>query len=367
MCYTSGTTGQPKGVLYSHRAIAIHSLASTQSGTLGISRAGHRAAGRADVPRQRVGLPVHVHARRREAGLPRPAPRPAEPARRVRRRSSVTVTGGRADDLARDPAAARREARAAGTSRGCAAMIVGGSAAPQVDDRGLREAPRPARHPRLGHDRDGAARHRLRALVDRERALAEDEQFAYRAKQGLPAPFVEIRARGAEGLVPWDGADDGRARGARRLDRVVVLRRDESQADRWTDDGWFKTGDIVTIEPTRLHRDPGPLEGPGQVRRRVDLDRRAGERADGPSGRGRGGGDRRPRREVGRASARGRRAPRGRRRRRPRSCASSSRRSFAKWWLPDGFEFVPEIPKTAVGKFRKTALRDQFAKQQTPA
>jgi fatty-acyl-CoA synthase len=34
---------------------------------------------------------------------------------------------------------------------------------------------------------------------------------------------------------------------------------------------------------------------------------------------------------------------------------------FAKWWLPDRFEFVEEIPKTSVGKFRKTALREQFA------
>ena len=33
---------------------------------------------------------------------------------------------------------------------------------------------------------------------------------------------------------------------------------------------------------------------------------------------------------------------------------------FAKWWLPDGFEFVDEIPKTGVGKFRKTALREMF-------
>jgi fatty-acyl-CoA synthase len=40
---------------------------------------------------------------------------------------------------------------------------------------------------------------------------------------------------------------------------------------------------------------------------------------------------------------------------------------FAKWWLPDAFEFVAEIPKTAVGKFRKTALREQFAQQQAPA
>jgi fatty-acyl-CoA synthase len=40
---------------------------------------------------------------------------------------------------------------------------------------------------------------------------------------------------------------------------------------------------------------------------------------------------------------------------------------FAKWWLPDRFEFVSEIPKTGVGKFRKTALREQFAKTPVPA
>ena len=38
---------------------------------------------------------------------------------------------------------------------------------------------------------------------------------------------------------------------------------------------------------------------------------------------------------------------------------------FAKWWLPERFEFVDEIPKTAVGKFRKTALREQFAGSST--
>ena len=80
MCYTSGTTGQPKGAVYSHRAIAVHSLASTMSGDALGQRGGHRAPGRPDVPRERVGLPVHVHARRREAGLPRPVPRRREPA-----------------------------------------------------------------------------------------------------------------------------------------------------------------------------------------------------------------------------------------------------------------------------------------------
>ena len=40
---------------------------------------------------------------------------------------------------------------------------------------------------------------------------------------------------------------------------------------------------------------------------------------------------------------------------------------FAKWWLPDRFEFVDEIPKTSVGKFKKTALREQFTQEQVPA
>jgi fatty-acyl-CoA synthase len=39
--------------------------------------------------------------------------------------------------------------------------------------------------------------------------------------------------------------------------------------------------------------------------------------------------------------------------------------NFAKWWLPDRFEFIDEIPKTSVGKFRKTELREMFA--QPPA
>ena len=40
---------------------------------------------------------------------------------------------------------------------------------------------------------------------------------------------------------------------------------------------------------------------------------------------------------------------------------------FAKWWLPDRFEFVDEIPKTSVGKFKKTALREQFAQDAVEA
>ena len=84
MCYTSGTTGRPKGVLYSHRAIAIHAL--TVIGCLGMHADDVVPPGRADVPRERVVLPVLLHDDRRQAGLPRPAPRSRQPARGLRSR-----------------------------------------------------------------------------------------------------------------------------------------------------------------------------------------------------------------------------------------------------------------------------------------
>ncbi len=67
--------------------------------------------------------------------------------------------------------------------------------------------------------------------------------------------------------------------------------------------------------------------------------------------------------EVGRASARGGRAEA----RAPSASADELRDflapNFAKWWLPERFEFVEEIPKTSVGKFKKMALREQFAQE----
>ena len=78
--------------------------------------AGRDPARRADVPCERLGLPVPGDDARREARLPGAVPRPGEPARRVRV-GERDVDGRRADDLARHPPAARRESRAAGTSR----------------------------------------------------------------------------------------------------------------------------------------------------------------------------------------------------------------------------------------------------------
>jgi fatty-acyl-CoA synthase len=66
--------------------------------------------------------------------------------------------------------------------------------------------------------------------------------------QGLAIPFVEIRASGADGFVPWDGKTMGELEVRGPSIASAYFESDEG-ADRWTDDGWFKTGDVVTIHP----------------------------------------------------------------------------------------------------------------------
>ncbi len=84
LCYTSGTTGNPKGVLYSPPLDRPARLRGRAARRAQPSRARRGAAGGADVPRQRLGHALRLRPGRRQAGLPGPAPRRQEPARAVR-------------------------------------------------------------------------------------------------------------------------------------------------------------------------------------------------------------------------------------------------------------------------------------------
>ena len=75
LCYTSGTTGNPKGVLYSHRSISLHSTATLMRDGTGLSQRRAGAGGGADVPRQRVGPALRRGAGRRRSDPARPLPR----------------------------------------------------------------------------------------------------------------------------------------------------------------------------------------------------------------------------------------------------------------------------------------------------
>jgi fatty-acyl-CoA synthase len=239
-------------------------------------------------------------------------------------------------------------------------MIVGGSAAPQS----MIEAFEKRHGLRILHAWGMTETCPLGSVSDptsRELALPEDEQYRYRAKQGIPAPYFEIRARGAEGLVPWDGESMGELE-VRGVWVSSAYYESAESSERWTEDGWFRTGDVVTIEPNGYieiqDRSKDLVKSGGEWISSVGLENALmGHPA------------------VAEAAVIAIPDPKWQERPlavvvlKPDANATAEELRehlaphFAKWWLPDRFEFVDEIPKTAVGKFRKTALREQFASE----
>ena len=114
ICYTSGTTGRPKGVLYSHRALVLHSMGAALPDAMNISARDVGAAGRADVPRERLGDPLHGDHDGRLARAARPNAR-----RRIRARPSGRGEGDvhrrRADRVDGDAEGDRRQSPTGGT------------------------------------------------------------------------------------------------------------------------------------------------------------------------------------------------------------------------------------------------------------
>ena len=356
MCYTSGTTGQPKGVLYSHRAIAVHSLASTQRGTLGLTESDSVLPVVPMFHANAWGFPFTCTLVGAKQVFPGPHLDP-ESLLDAFVQEEVTVTGGVPTIWMGILQTLDAKPGAWDLSR-LRSMIVGGSAAPHA----LIEAFEKRHGLHVTHAwgmTEMAPLGTISELSSREQALSESEQYGYRAKQGLPAPFVEIRARGPEGLVPWDGETMGELE-VRGVWIASAYFEAPEAADRWTDDGWFKTGDVVTIEPNGYieiqDRAKDLVKSGGEWISTVALENALmGHPA------------------VAEAAVIA--VPDEKWSERPlavvlvkegESATPDELRDhlaphFAKWWLPDRFEFVDEIPKTAVGKFRKTALRERFS------
>jgi fatty-acyl-CoA synthase len=244
-------------------------------------------------------------------------------------------------------------------------MIVGGSAAPRSMIEGFEQ-----RHGlKVIHAwgmTEMAPLGTVAELTGDLREADDETRFAYRAKQGIPAPFVEIRARGAEGMVPWDGQTMGELE-VRGVWIASAYYDDDSQADRWSDDGWFRTGDIVTIDERGFieiqDRSKDVIKSGGEWISSVLMENALMGHA-----------------AVAEAAVIAIPDPKWQERplavvvyKEGQSASPEELREhlagagFAKWQLPDRFEAVDEIPKTAVGKFRKTALRDQFAKEAVEA
>ena len=199
----------------------------------------------------------------------------------------------------------------------------------------------------------------LCALALPPRGTPPEEEIDWRAKTGRVVPGVEVRVVAEDGSVlPNDGESVGEfeVRGP----WITGSYYGRPVPERFHD-GWLRTGDIGTARPPGIHADQRPDQGRDQVGRRVDLVGRAGERGHGPPRRWS-----RPRSSPcptsGGASARWspwwwKRGPMSS----PDELVEFLTGRVSRWWLPERWAFVDEVPKTSVGKFDKKVLRSRYA------
>jgi len=363
MCYTSGTTGRPKGVVYSHRSTILHTFGVLSANPLGLA-----------LNSQDVIMPVvpmfHANAwgypyvaATCGASLVLPGPH-LDPESLLEDMVEGGVTWaagvptiwlGILQLLDADPARFDLS-RLKG-------MLVGGSAAPRAMIAGFKQ-----RHGLIvchGWGMTETSPVASVAQLPGDLAFADEEtQLDVIAYQGLPLPFVELRARDAGGNeIPWDGEAMGELE-IRGPWIASAYYDSPDQADRWTEDGWFRTGDIVSIHPRGFiqikDRLKDVIKSGGEWISSVDLENALMAHP-----------------AVAEAAVIA--IPHEKWQERPlavvklkegRTATAKELREFlaprfAKWWLPDAFELVDDIPKTAVGKFKKTELRERFAKAQT--
>jgi len=356
MCYTSGTTGNPKGVLYSHRSTVLHTMAVCMADTLGISE-------------RDILLPVvpmfHVNAWGMPFAAALTGARMVFPGSNLQPETLLDLMANERVTLAGgvptiwlgilallDANPGKWDLSAVRT------MIIGGSAAPPAMIDGFKK-----RHGLTVTHAWGMTEMSpigsLARLKDNMLNKSDAEQLRVRSTQGYPVPFVEIRHTADDGSVlPWDGESMGELE-VKGPWVAAAYYNSEEQDDRFTADGWFKTGDIVTINRegylTITDRSKDVIKSGGEWISTVALENAlmahpavleaAVFAAVHPKW------DERPLAAIVFKTG--------------QSATSDELRAvlepnFAKFWLPDDYLFVEAIPKTSTGKFQKLKLREEY-------
>ena len=350
LCYTSGTTGNPKGVLYEHRSTMLHTMAEASPDIFNLSK-------------RAVVLPIVPMFHANAWGVPWAAPmvgcklvlsadyRP-ESMCKLMRDEKVTHSAGVPTVWLTMIEHIERTGEDLGELK---YVTIGGSAAPRAMIKWLRSKGIEVTH--AWGMTETSPIGTCGARPQGWESMTEEEKLEYTARQGR-APFgVELRTVDDEGnVLPRDGKSSGRlqARGP-----WVVKRYFKEERDATDDEQWFDTGDVALLHPDGTmqitDRAKDVIKSGGEWISSIDLE----NAAVGCPG-------------VAEAAAIGIPHPKWDERplllvvRNEGSDVSEEqirdhlRSSCSSWWQPDAIEFVDQLPHTATGKLSKLTLRKQY-------